>query len=94
MDDWLPIVVGALTGLAASSPSWGPVLFRLLTGRAASGRADAAAVGRSWQQHAAGLQETIDALRDRLDVAERDIRECVADRAALRQEVADLKRKV
>ena len=92
--EWLPIVVGALTGLAASSPSWGPVLYRLLTGRASSGRADAAAVERSWQKHADGLQRTIDSLRERLDAAEKDIRECLADRAALRQEIEDLKGKV
>ena len=39
-----------------------------------------------------GLQRTIDHLRERLETAEKDIRECLADRAALRTELEMLKK--
>lgn len=37
------------------------------------------------------LQETIDRLRLKMDEVEKDIRKCIEDRAAIRQELSDLK---
>ena len=64
--DTLSVIVGAVTGLAASSPAWGPILYRFLTGRASARDEALKTTDGIRLRFEEEMQRTIDGLRTEL----------------------------
>lgn len=83
-------IPSVITILGVAIAKLTPPLVKLLEARAEAKRQETRELADQRRKFDEGLQQTIDHLRDRGDQQEKDIRECIEDRAKLRQELADM----
>jgi predicted nucleic acid-binding Zn-ribbon protein len=91
---WEWLIVVALPIVTATVVKGGPVVIDFLNGKAERDRIDRSDANTQRERFETELQNTINLLRARDDALERDIRECLQDRAKLQQQIDDLKAKV